>query len=267
MAKFDNLSLYELMNSCLDGGYEGIKDSTLRDFIKEKSDNFDLFAFKLLISDIRDYVYTLPYCIGDEKPVGTLDSVLDEYVSDTYDCNYIVNINFNPDIKLLERIVELPSHKIFTPPFKSLDCLIQFSNLAEELYHFESKKLLSNSVSLPIINSIVPLKLISPLSTECLLAILDELIVNFNFILRTDTVKDDWLYWFGRKNDLPNPQKIYWYRRHSILPNVIIHICGSWTLEAIKNAFIAKKFISNKNGDHIGKPLYYAIERIKKKFE
>lgn len=268
MARFDELSLQEVMDSCLRGELFGIKDTSFRLFIKEKSDNFDLLALKLIITDIRNYVYHLQHCLsGDEKRYGIFDEEIDVTASETYGYSMIAFINFDPEIKLPQRIESLPSHNIVIPNFKGLEQLKHFSNLAEELYVYENNKPVLNSVSPPVVNTIVPLKLHSLLSTECLLAILDELIINKNLILNTESVKDDWLYWFDRKNDLPNPKKILWPKKHTILPNFIVHICDTWILEAIKNAFDTKTFSNPKEGDYIYKSLYNTIERIKKQFE
>ncbi len=274
MGKFDYVTLYEYMDEFLNEYnvkyVASYTNSLFYDFIKDKSDDFDPYKFKYLIDDIRNYIYKMDYYLINErvnepKPIQLFGN------SEIVNLNHFSHIKFDTVYTLRQRIDYLLTLDICILDKYEYYRLLEFTDIAEELFDRtnRSNKLdahIENSRSAKVIAADTLLKLNSPLSDDCLKAILEELILK-NLIAKTNTVNDDWLYWFGRNEDLLNPHKIHWYHKHSILPNVIKHICGSWTLEAIKNTFITNKFSNPKDSDYINKSLFYRIEYIISQFK
>lgn len=281
MSEFQYESFSDFLKGLYNCSYIIDSKSALHNYIKKISDNFDPFALNLFIEETRDFIYSFESYFNTEEEayfkskeyIGSWFSGESNVVEYAYVQKPINLLSFDSSMTLSERIDFVEKNNITIINNDGFENILRFSIFLEDIYNYVVKKRILNDKSYaspnpqPLLEAttIPVLKLNTPLNDACLLAILEELIT-MNFIVRSKTVKDDWLFWFGRNEDLQNPRKIHWYTKHSILPNVIKHICGSWTLEAIKNAFFAKKFISNKNEDYIGKPLYTRIENIKKQF-
>jgi len=264
--------------------YNNISKLNLRSYIKKVTDDFDPIAFQLIIEETRNFVYNFDGYFNSEKEAyfkakNNLHSWFDVNASsdvspdEAYDPKPINSLSFESSMTLSERIEFIKSNDITIIKEEGFDNILDLSVFLDTLYYnyiVQKRSQIAVGIPSPIIQApespIPVLKLHSTLSDACLIAILQELIAK-NFIARTKTIQDDWLFWFGRNDDLQNPRKIIWQTKHSILPNFIVHICGSWTLVAIKNAFCAKKFSNPKDTDYINKPLFYRIERIINQFK
>lgn len=259
--------------------YNNISKLNLRSYIKKVTDSFDPITFHLIIEETRNFVYYFDGYFNSEKEAyfnakqNLISWFNDDVTSDVvYDPKPINSLSFDSSMTLSDRVEYIEGNDITIIRNDGFKNILDLSVFLDTLYdNYVVQKRYQNAVGIssPLIQApetpIPVLKLNSPLSDACLLAILEVLIAK-NFILKNKTVKDDWLFWFGRKDDLQNPHKIIWQTKHTILPNFIVHICGTWTLEAIKNAFNTKNFSNPKERDYNGKALYNTIERIKRNF-
>lgn len=260
--------------------YNNISKLNLRSYIKKVTDSFDPITFHLIIEETRNFVYYFDGYFNSEKEAyfnakqNLISWFNDDVTSDVvYDPKPINSLSFDSSMTLSDRVEYIEGNDITiirNDGFKNILDLSVFLDTLYDNYVVQNRYQNAVGISSPLIQApetpIPVLKLQSNLIDACLLAILSELITK-NLILNNKTVKDDWLFWFGRNDNLLNPHKIHWYRKHTILPNVIKHICGSWTLEAITNAFIVEKFSNPKDGDYFNKPLFYRIEHIINQFK
>ncbi len=253
MGKFDYVTLYEYMDEFLNEFnvkyVASYTNSLFYDFIKDKSDDFNPYKFKFLIDDIRNYIYRMDYYLINERvnepePIQLFGNA--EYIN----LNHFSHIKFDADYTLRQRIEFLLTLDICILDKWEFYRLLEFTDIAEELYRIN----VTNSVGTPIIsNNINPVKSIPPnpnhfrfdtnLSSETLNKVKNYFIRNK---MLAETTDENWLYWF-KKSDFENPTNLNWTDTPTMLVNCFSYICTKRYRKAIKSAFAIPYVVKRTN--------------------
>ncbi len=218
-----------------------VEDALLQfyDFIKDKSDDFDPYKFKYLIDDIRNYIYKMDYYLINER-VNEPEPIQLFGNSEHVNLNHFSHIKFDTDYTLRQRIDFLLTLDICILDKWEFYRLLEFTDIAEELYRIN----VTNKVNAPIINSnINPVQLAthnpahlrfdSNLSENKLIAI-KSYFIRKNML--ADTTDENWLYWF-KKSDCDNPTILNWTNSPTMLVNCFSLISNNYYRKAIRSAF------------------------------
>ena len=215
--------------------------SEMYEFLKFKTDNFDIIKFQLVIDEIRLFT-PLFYKIVD-------DDIINE---ESY------NLEWNTDDKLhdyIERILELNDGL-----FLHCEQIKQFSLLAEKIYN-ELQKVDDQAIN--------KLKKVDDQATTLKAVTKDKHIVRMKMIYTylkdnkyIDCPENDFLYWFGLFEAKRPPKKMKWLKADSKLKNIIHHICGKSGEKYIRTAFIFNNgyITTNYKKDYVGSELFHEIQ-------
>lgn len=216
---------------------------------------------KVILSDIdrsRIHNHKVTDCIIESRLKEFFEEVLNQnFISEEkkqnniHSCHpcYDITVKLIGHFEFIDKLIEL---------FKFFE--IDLIALAEEfrfnLFIFK-KKNLQFALPTKLDHNILP-KLISPLSDDCLIKIMQYLIQKKKL---DNTNSDSWLFWFNRKY-IKTPAPLKWKGSNTLLSNIIQHLCGESNSTTIKTAFCTQIYVKPTRKIYESGKMYKEIEQI-----